>query len=171
MGTFGYPGTQLYFHCEIFLMWLQGSSEWMSQDGFCTRPCLILDRVDIALKLLASKFCTNSPMASHSTLSSSLTGELFLQLKLVSMMEKVIIMERKLPELVNRQRMDAVDQNLTGIQQRITQLEQQREREHGQQSSAGSGSGVGRGGGGDGGGAQVRHYNTVANMAGELVQK
>nr|QNL15300.1 TNF receptor-associated factor 3-like protein [Littorina littorea] len=81
------------------------------------------------------------------------------RLKLVSMMEKVIIVERKMPDLAERGRVEAVEQNLTAIQQRITQLEQMREREQ-QQQSGPVGSGVAAGGS-----TRVGRWGTVENMA------
>ena len=85
----------------------------------------------------------------------------FFQLKLVSMMEKVIIIERKMPDLVERTRMEAVEQTLLEIQQRLPQLEQRLQREQQQQSSS-----VGVGGGGTVGTTRVGRYGTVENMAG-----
>ena len=81
-----------------------------------------------------------------------------LQLKLVSMMEKVIILERKLPDLVDRQRVDTVEQTLTALQQRLTQG---REGQQLQQGGSGAGGVVAVGGN-----ARVGRYGTVENMAG-----
>ncbi|KAK7104049.1 TNF receptor-associated factor 3-like [Littorina saxatilis] len=81
------------------------------------------------------------------------------RLKLVSMMEKVIIVERKVPDLVDRARVDTVDQTVVALQQRIAQLEQQREREQQQPTQSGSGSST------VGGSSRVARYGTVDNMA------
>ena len=78
------------------------------------------------------------------------------------MMEKVIIMERKMPDLVERPRAEAIEQSLAGIQQRLLQLEQRQEREPQRQSGS-----VGAGDGGVGGTSRVGHYGTVDNMASE----
>ena len=79
------------------------------------------------------------------------------------MMEKVIIMERKMPDLVERSRVEVVEQSLAGLQQRLTQLlEQRQEREPLRQSGS-----VGAGDGGVGGTSRVGHYGTVDNMASE----
>lgn len=79
-----------------------------------------------------------------------------LRMKIVTVMEKVFILERKIPTLVEQPQINAVEETLRSLQQRITQLEQQREREQqqgGQQQ------------GGIGGNAQVTRYGTLDNMA------
>ncbi|KAL8607391.1 hypothetical protein ACOMHN_024416 [Nucella lapillus] len=56
-----------------------------------------------------------------------------IKMKLVGALEKVITMERKIPDLAERPRVEALEQTLRGLQQQITQLEQRREREQQQQ--------------------------------------
>ncbi|KAK7505601.1 hypothetical protein BaRGS_00003346 [Batillaria attramentaria] len=76
------------------------------------------------------------------------------RLKLVSLMERVITVERKLPEMVEKRRVDDMERNVTNMQQRVNQLEQRREQEQEQRQQ-----------GGVGGGGAVGRYGTVDNMA------
>ncbi|XP_076441868.1 TNF receptor-associated factor 3-like isoform X2 [Babylonia areolata] len=86
-----------------------------------------------------------------------------LKLKMVTFLEKVIMVERKVPELAERSSLQAVEQNITQLRQKITELEQRREREQQQQSS-----GVSVGAATGAGNVRLGRYNNLSNMAKEV---
>lgn len=92
-----------------------------------------------------SAFWSCDKLRKHSQISNH--SDYYLQLKLVGLLERVIVLERRVPELAERRKVEEIERSITTINQRLAQV----------QTSAGSGTG---------GPVTVPRYGTINDMAG-----
>lgn len=98
---------------------------------------------------------------AHATLQQFESQIRDFRLKLVSLMERLITLERKMPELADKRAIEDITRNVSNIQQRLAQLEQRREQGQEQRQQAAPAAG---------GGTQDEVQRNIANIVQRIAQ-